>query len=360
VIPNIAYIEIDAEALRHNARKVREYAPESKIIAVIKGNAYGHGLTVVANILQNQVDAFAVARLSEAVILRNSGIENKILVLQGFGSAKELELFSEYKLDSIVHCAEQVALLEQTSITKLNVWLKIDTGMHRLGIEPEQFKLILHRLRECSAVATDIRFVTHFANADDLHDTKTLQQWMYFEQIISGEVGEISAANSAGVIEWADTRQDWVRPGLMLYGASPIMGQSAEELGLQPVMSFYAPVIAIKSVKAGEYVGYARAWSAKKDTLVAVIAVGYGDGYSRHVKVGTKVMINGEYYPTVGRVSMDMISVNITENPEIKIGDRVTLWGKGLPVDKIAKQANTIAYTLLCGITQRVPVKITE
>jgi len=352
-----ASVELNAAALLHNAKKAREYAPKSKLIAVIKADAYGHGALKVAQILEPEVDGFAVARLTEGLALRNAGIKAKILVLQGFIQADELAAFQQYNLDAVVHAEYQVKLLENIdSIAAITAWLKIDSGMHRLGIHPVEFEPLLERLKLCDRVNDDIKFITHFANADDRLDSKTQQQNSCFLAAIKGESGEKSAANSAAIIAFPSTHYDWNRAGLMLYGASPILNESAYSLGLMPVMSFYARIIDIKQVKKGESLGYGGSWQAARDSLIAVVSAGYGDGYPRNIEMNTPVLINGLRFPVVGRVSMDALTVDLTDCQTVNIGDKVTLWGEDLAIEEIAEKANTIAYTLLCGITSRVEV----
>ena len=353
-----AHIELDLSALRHNVRRVREYAPESKLMAVIKANAYGHGMIRVAKHLQEETDAFAVARIDEAINLRKAKVKGRILVLQGFSHADELSVFQDYQLEVVIHSVAQVAILESLNLQNtLTVWLKIDTGMNRLGIPPNQFALILSRLEQCSSVHVPIRFMTHFANADDVQDEKTLQQLQLFNNTINHYSGEKSSANSAGLIAWPAARQDWVRPGLMLYGASPLLAKTAIQLDLLPVMNLYSRIITIKQVKTGQAVGYGGSWVAKQDSLIGIVSIGYGDGYPRYAKQGTPVLINNKRVPLIGRVSMDMITVDLTGSVDVKPGDKVKLWGDGLPVEEIAAWADTIPYTLLCGITQRVQVQ---
>lgn len=359
MIPAATHIELNIPALRHNIAKVRDYAPKSKLMAVIKANAYGHGLVRVANCLEMAVDAFAVARLDEAICLRKGNIQARILVLQGFSQPAELALFQHYQLESVVHSAAQVALLEHADLSEpLTIWLKIDTGMNRLGIRPAQFECLLARLQQCKSVADNIHFMTHFASADDRQDHKTAQQLQLFNDTTQHYTGEKSCANSAAVIAWPGSRQDWVRPGLMLYGVSPILAVSAEQLGLLPVMSLYSRLIAIKSVSKGETVGYGGDWIADKDMCLGVVSIGYGDGYPRHAKSGTPVLIGAQRVALIGRVSMDMLTVDLSACVDVQLGDQVTLWGDGLPVEEIAACADTIPYTLLCGITRRVKVLI--
>ncbi|NOQ13529.1 MAG: alanine racemase [Methyloprofundus sp.] len=356
-MPVAAHIELDLSALQHNVHRVREYAPKSQLMAVIKANAYGHGLLRVANHLKGEVDAVAVARLDEAMCLRGAHIQGRILVLQGFSQANEIPVLQKYQLEVVIHSVEQVAILE--SLNKqgsLRVWLKIDTGMNRLGINPAKFVEILSRLQQCKLVHPSIGFMTHFANADDEQDEKTMRQLQLFNDTIGAYSGEKSSANSAGLMSWPASRQDWVRPGLMLYGVSPLLAKTAAQLNLLPVMSLYSRIIAIKQVKKGQAVGYGGSWLAEKDALIAVVSIGYGDGYPRHAKQGTPAIINNQRVPLIGRVSMDMLTLDLSGTRHIKLGDKVKLWGEGLPVEEIAAYAETIPYTLLCGITQRVQV----
>lgn len=357
MIPVAAHIELDLSALQHNVCRVREYAPKSQPMAVIKANGYGHGLVRMASHLKGEVDAFAVARLDEAIRLRDANIQGRILVLQGFSQADEVSVLQSYQLEVVIHSEEQVAILESLDNQEsLRVWLKIDTGMNRLGIQASQFESILLRLQTCKAVHQSINFMTHFANADDSQDDKTRQQLQLFQATVNSYSGEKSSANSAGLIAWPASRQDWVRPGLMLYGVSPLLAKTAAELNLLPVMNLYSRIIAIKQVKKGQAVGYGGSWLAEQDTLIAVVSIGYGDGYPRHAKQGTPVIINNQRLPLIGRVSMDMLTLDLSGTNNIKLGDKVRLWGESLPVEEIAACAKTIPYTLLCGITQRVQV----
>lgn len=361
MIPAAAHIELNITALRHNACRARKFAPEAKLMAVIKANAYGHGLILAANYLAQYVDAFAVARIDEAVRLREANVQRRTLVLQGFSSLDELKLMQRYQLEAVIHTKQQVDIFETASLPYMPaIWIKIDTGMNRLGFRPEQFATVLQRLRQCSGVHTEINFMTHFANADDLQDKKTSQQLQLFNDTTKNYSGAKTSANSAAIVAWPEAHQDWVRPGLMLYGVSPILQQTAQQQELVPVMNLYARIIAIKQLKKGETVGYGGTWLAAKNTSIAVVSIGYGDGYPRHAKQGTPVLINNQRVPLVGRVSMDMITVDITEHADIKLGDQVLLWGEGLPVEEIAACTDTIPYTLLCGITRRVQIVIKE
>jgi len=358
VIPVVAYIKLNISALRHNIAKVREYAPHSKLMAVIKANAYGHGVLDIARYLSDDVNAFAVARLDEALQLRQHSISGRLLVLSGFSCAEELSSIQQYQIEVVVHSKVQIEILEAAKLSEpIRVWLKVDTGMNRLGIKSTCFSETLSRLQACSNVHKEINFMTHFANADDMNNKDTQQQLALFKQTVGGESGELSCANSAAIIAWPETRLDWVRPGLMLYGVTPLLTSTAEALGLLPVMSLYARIIAIKSVEIGASVGYGSTWVAKKNTLLGVVSVGYGDGYPRYVKTGTPVLVNGLQVPLVGRVSMDMLTIDLSNLTSVAVGDEVMLWGDGLPIEEVALCADTIPYTLLCGITQRVQVQ---
>ncbi len=352
-----AYAQLDLEALHNNLAIVRQHAPHSKIMAVIKANAYGHGLNRIAESLKNQVEAVAVARTDEGMRLRQAGYNRPITVLEGFVNKQELDAVFEYHLDAVVHTSSQLDLLQQATVPKqISVWLKIDTGMNRLGFRPEETLSIYQQLLHCACLRQPPGLMTHLANADDVADSKTLQQIELFKKTVVGLHGEHSIANSAAVLGWKQSHTEWVRPGLMLFGCSPFPGKSAQKLGLSPVMSLHSRLIAVKHIHAGETVGYGGTWHASKDTRLGVVAVGYGDGYPRHIREGAPVLVNGLTVPLIGRVSMDMITVDLDSQPEAAVDDPVTLWGRGLPVEIIAQAAATIPYTLICGITQRVQI----
>ncbi len=351
-----AYAELDLSAVQHNLSVVRGYAANAKIMAVIKANAYGHGLLRIAGVLTD-ADAFAVARIEEGISLRQAGFDKKILVLEGFSCSEELEGILAYQLDAVVHDVAQINILSQRpEQNKLSVWLKVDTGMNRLGFNLKDFDQAHRSLENCAIVKPSINLVTHLANADDLEDDKTNLQISRFNQAVADYPGEHSIANSAGVMAWPEAISDWVRPGIMLYGISPFTDNTGRNQGLKPVMSLHSRLISVKTVKKGEAVGYGGQWLCSKDTLLGVVAIGYGDGYPRHAKAGTPVLVNGRKVPLIGRVSMDMITVDLSSQPQAKVGDAVTLWGNGLDVEEIASCAQTIAYTLVCGITRRVQI----
>ena len=330
-----AHALLDMEALTHNLALLRRRAPDSKIMAVIKANAYGHGAIPVALALTD-ADAFAVARVDEGVSLREAGIHQRIAVLQGFISTVELALHSRFDLEPVIHSALQVDILDAAALDKpVSVWLKLDSGMHRLGFGVKEFSAYRSRLSLCHSVRQPPFLITHLANADELEDNATQCQLDLFSDQVAGLPNERSIANS-------------------LYGASPFSNRTAAEDGLRPVMTLRTRLIAIKHLKAGDAVGYGGDWVCSRPTSMGVAAIGYGDGYPRHASPGTPVLVGGQRVPLIGRVSMDMITVDLTECCQAKVGDAVTLWGEGLPVEEIARHAQTIPYVLLCNVTPRV------
>jgi len=351
-----AYAVLNLDSVQHNLSVVRRYAPDAKVMAVIKANGYGHGMLRIAEVLQ-QADAFAVARVDEGIRLRKAGFKNRIAVLEGFTCCEELAELLLYQLDAVVHSPAQLEIFETHAVTgACAVWLKLDTGMNRLGFKAKEFDSAYRRLTECAAVKQPINLMTHFASADEVNDAKTLTQISLFNETVAGFSGRRSLANSAGILGWKQSLSDWVRPGVMLYGISPFPGLTGLQHGLRPVMALHSRLIAVKRIDAGETVGYGGSWTAEKPTTLGVVAIGYGDGYPRYAKVGTPVLVNGRRVPLIGRVSMDMITVDLEAGADAKPGDPVTLWGEGLPVEEIALWADTIPYTLVCGVTQRVRV----
>ncbi len=345
---------IDAQALRHNLDRVRQAAPQSRIMAVVKAGGYGHGLERVAKILL-KAHAFAVASFEEGLALRNSGVAHPICLLEGFFDADELALLNHYRFLPVIHHESQLLQLEKSrNRSPIDVWVKVDTGMHRIGFATEKTAEVLTRLNNC-AVVDRIRLMSHLANADDTSDTTTNTQITRFESVAAGLGLECSLANSAGILAWPESCLDWVRPGIMLYGASPLIRRSATELGLQPVMTLMSQLIAVNHQRKGERVGYGGEWVCPEDMPVGVVAIGYGDGYPRDAPAQTPVLVNGQRVPLIGRVSMDMITVDLRTQVNAKVGDPVVLWGKGLPVDEIASCAGTIAYELLARMPPRVP-----
>jgi alanine racemase len=345
---------IDAAALQHNLSRVRELAPGRRVMAVIKANAYGHGLAAVADALAG-ADALAVARIEEAVALRESGCRARLVLLGGFRDAEELEAAARHGLEPFVHQDGQVAALEALRGPQtLRVWLKIDSGMHRLGFAPSDARAAAARLAACRAVAQPAGLATHLADAERTEGGATRAQLEAFAAATAGLPGERSIANSAGLMAWPDARADWVRPGIMLYGISPFADRTGAELGLAPVMTFETAVVALRDLAAGDRVGYGGAWAAPRAARIAVAAAGYGDGYPRSAGSGTPVAVGGRPATVVGRPSMDMLTIDVTGLPGVAVGDRVELWGPSVPVERVAAAAGTIAYELTCRVGRRV------
>lgn len=345
---------IDTRALKKNLETVRRFAPQSRVMAVVKANAYGHGLVPTALALAG-ADGFAVARLEEGIALRRANLRHPMLLLEGVLDSGQLDEAAHQDFDLVVHTRDQIDMLAaNTGRYRFRVWIKVDTGMNRLGFRLEEFADAWQRVTMLGSVAPGARVMTHLANADLRGDAKTLAQLAAFRAVTAELGAETSIANSAGVLDWPASHGNWVRPGLLLYGVSPFTDTRAEDLGLVPAMTLVTRVIAIREVKAGETVGYASAWTALRPTRVAIAAVGYGDGYPRNISAGTAVVINGTTRTIVGRVSMDMIALDVTAGTPPKVGDEVVLWGRGLPVEEIATHAGTIPYELVCGVSQRV------
>ncbi len=330
-------------------------------MAVVKGNAYGHGIVPVARTLKD-ADCFAIARLSEAKALRDAGIDKPLTLLGGVLSRDDLSRAIALGVEVCVHNEEQIRWLEDCRGSAGTVWLKIDTGMNRLGFRAEVATDVITRLRRCVAV-TDLRLMTHFANADDPGDDTTQRQIDKFLQVAADFDGDISIANSAALLGFASALSQfsdasgvdrlWIRPGIALYGVSPLHGRTGAELGLQAAMQFESRLVAVKPVRSGDCVGYGGAWHATHDSVIGVVSVGYGDGYTRYIPAGTPLLINGRMVPVVGRISMDLTTVDLGECASDRSGDRVILWGTDLPVESIAEHAGTVAYQLVTGVTHR-------
>lgn len=350
---------IDLTALKHNLKQVHNAAPSCKVLAVIKANGYGHGIVTIANTLQAAgVDALAVARFDEALKLRQAGIHTPLVCLEGLFDEAELIAACHAHVQPVVHHPSQVELLCRTKLPHaVNVWLKVDSGMHRMGLAPEYVQEMWQKLSQCESVK-EIKLMTHLACADDRDSEHTRLQLDTFSRAIDGLSGETTIANSAGVLGWPDSHGDWVRPGIMLFGASPFENGRAESDGLLPVMTLKSRVIAVNQFRKGDTIGYGASWACPEDMQVAVVACGYGDGYPRHAVPGTPVLINGIRLSLVGRVSMDSICVDLRQASEVNIGDEAVLWGRGLPVEEVAEYATTIPYELLCSVTGRVTFEI--
>ncbi|MFC3913165.1 alanine racemase [Pseudaeromonas sharmana] len=346
--------EINTGALQHNFEIVRQHAPRAKIVAVVKANAYGHDLLTVARTLKD-ADAYAVARIEEALALRSGGIVKPVIMLEGFFSADDLPVLAANNLQTAVHSWEQLEALERAELSQpLYAWMKLDTGMHRLGVRPEEVTDFYRRLSACKNVVQPFNLMTHFSCADELDNPLTREQIDLFTQLANGHPGERALANSAAVLAWQDAHADWIRPGIMLYGISPFPEHVGADHGLQPVMTLKSNLIAVRTAKAGERVGYGANWVTERDTRLGVVAMGYGDGYPRMAPNGTPVLINGRIVPTAGRVSMDMMTVDLGPDANDKVGDDVVLWGDGLPVELVAQHVGTIPYELVLKLTPRV------
>jgi alanine racemase len=327
-------------------------------MTVIKANAYGHGIIEVAKALSD-VDSLAVARLGEAKSLRAAGIDTPVVILEGVFDAVDLTEAVAANCELVVHCIEQLELLERCESGSVVAWLKFDTGMNRLGFPVSNAGVLIDRAKNCGAIG-ELRLMSHFANADDREDDTTTMQLNQFRSIADGFDGDISIANSPGLFAWPDTVRvgsragdTWIRPGIALYGISPFNESTGADLGLQAVMQFRSQLIVIKAISAGDRVGYGGTWEAKEDTMIGIISAGYGDGYSRLIPSGTPVIINDRRVPIAGRVSMDMITVDLGPGCGDRPGDSVLLWGDGLPVEEIAEAAGTIPYQLVCGVLDR-------
>jgi alanine racemase len=348
---------IDSGALRHNLDVIRQWAPNSRVMAVIKANAYGHGLVAVARALES-ADAFAVARVDEGLTLRAAGINTATVLLEGVFDREQLAAAAAADFELVVHTQEQIELLRTAGAdARFKIWLKLDSGMNRLGFKGAAFADAHAAVSALAGVQLPVNLFTHLASADEPELPTTAEQLARFDAATRFLPGERSIANSAGMLSFSDAQADWVRPGLLLYGVSPIAGAIGADYGLKPVMTLQSHVIAVKDLAVGEQVGYGGRWRAARPTRMAVAAVGYGDGYPRSLGAGAPVLVNGERAGLAGSVSMDMIGIDVTDlKREPKLGDPVVLWGEGLPVEEIAVWAETIPYELLCGISQRVAV----
>lgn len=348
---------ISQSALAHNLNVAKKHAPKSKVMAVVKANAYGHGLIDAAHGL-NAADGFAVLRLSEAIDLREAGFSQTILLLEGVFEAKELSIAASFGVDMVVHCVPQIEMLERAKLARpVAVHLKMNSGMNRLGIPASQYTSAFQRLQSCENVSR-ITLMTHFATADE--DVGIVAQLATFNATTKDLKQPISLANSAAILHHPQTHADWVRPGIMLYGATPVSGTPAAEYDLKPVMQFTSEIIAVQEIKPGESVGYGHRFTATRPTRVGIVACGYADGYPRHAPNGTPIVVTGKLTQTIGRVSMDMLYCDLTEVPEANIGAPVELWGKQVPVDAVAEKAGTVGYELLCAVAPRVPMQAVD
>jgi alanine racemase len=351
-----ARASIRLNAIRQNLQFIQSKSPGSPVMAVVKANAYGHGMLQVAQAL-SAVDCLAVARLAEARKLREANIKTPIALLGGVLSGDDYAEVDALGIHAGVQDEQQIQWLEQSAKTVPVAWLKIDTGMTRLGIDYRHARAAIKRLQKCT---DDLRLMTHFSSADDRSDPTTREQLDRFLALLDEFDGDISVANSPSLLGWSDDLARisaqgrlWIRPGLSLYGISPFADQCGADLGLSPAMQFEAHLISVKKIRKGTKVGYGGTWQAEEETILGVVAAGYGDGYSRYIPTGTPVMVNGREVPVVGRISMDLTSVDLGPAATDKTGDPVLLWGDELPVERIADCANTIPYQLLSGVTHR-------
>lgn len=346
---------VDLAALRHNYQLAKQCAPGRKAFAVVKANAYGHGAAMAVECLQGLADGFAVASLEEAEQVRSVDANTRLLLLEGCFEPSEYVVAAELGLDVAVQGEAQLdALLAATIERPLNLWLKLDSGMHRLGFSPDALRGAYARLQGAKQVA-ELNLMSHFACADERGHSLNEAQLEQFTGLLDLEFDKRSFANSAAVLTMPAAHMDWLRPGIMLYGASPFAELSAATLGLKPVMALTASIIAIREVPAGDTVGYGASWVAERPSRIATVSCGYADGYPRSAPPGSCVAIRGQRAPLAGRVSMDMLTVDITNLSGASLGDAVELWGNEIPIDDLAKACGTIGYELLTKVTQRVP-----
>ena len=353
-MPRPVRATISAAALAHNLGIAREHAGPARVWAVLKANAYGHGLLRAAQAMA-AADGFAVLDFVEALRLRNAGIAKPILMLEGFFQAPDVPLLARHRLTPVIHNLEQIGMLEKAGLEgKLDVYMKVNSGMNRLGFALDNVRVAWSALKAHPGVGS-ITLMTHFADADGEEGIAGQLQW--FGVLTRSVHAPRSVANSAALLRFPEeARADWVRPGIMLYGCSPLGFKSAEEIGLKPAMTLTSEIVGVQHLEQGERVGYGFAYQAAQEMTIGVVACGYADGYPRHAPSGTPVLVAGQRTCTVGRVSMDMLCVDISGIEQAHVGTPVTLWGEGLPADEVAQAAGTVSYQLLCGLAPRVPV----
>jgi alanine racemase len=347
---------IHLAALRHNLARARELAGGAQVMAVVKADAYGHGLERVARALDGEAGAFAVAAIADGLRLRAAGHRQRIVVLSGPDSAADIIEMQRLRLEATIHHESQLPWLAKAEPARgpVRIWLKVDTGMHRLGFPAERVRDVYEKLAAMPAVASPIGLMTHFASSEAFEGDDTAAQIARFLAVTEGLPGPRSLANSAAVIGWPAAHGDWVRTGGVLYGLSVVEGKSGSDFGFRPAMTLSTRLVAINRVAQGERIGYNGTYTCPEDMAIGVAAIGYGDGYPRSAAPGTPVLVGGKRVPIVGRVSMDLITIDLRDAPQAKVGDRVVLWGDGLPVEEVAAQAATISYDLTCGMTRRV------
>jgi len=344
----------DPAALRHNQAVARHHAGSARIWSVVKANAYGHGLERAVAALADVADGFALIELESAIALREAGMRQPILLLEGCYSAEELPSFAENQLTPVLHSISQVEAFCALALpVRLPIYLKLNTGMNRLGLTGDELEQALALLSSTSS-AGGITLMTHFADADGTRGIAW--QMERLQAMCAGRSLPLSLANSAALLRYPEARGDWARPGIMLYGSSPFPDLSADDLGLKPVMTLESQVIAVRDIAAGDHVGYGCLFTAEAPMRIGVVACGYADGYPRHAPTGTPILVAGRRTRTLGRVSMDKLCVDLTGHEQVSVGDTVTLWGEGLSADEVARAAGTISYELFCALAGRVPV----
>jgi alanine racemase len=346
---------IDSAALTHNLMLAKQLAGRARVLAVVKANAYGHGLLRAARALRS-ADGFAVLTLDEAALLRSQGYSHPIVLLEGFFHSDEIPEIARRRLQPVIHRDDQIDALARAKVEhKIDVFLKLDSGMHRLGFRPRPMLDALARLKALPHIG-NITLMSHFARADEGGEFMQ-PQLDFFQQATEGLNQPVSLANSAALMRHPETQFDWVRPGIMLYGASPFAGETGESIGLLPVMTLESEIIAVQQVRKGEGIGYGHLFTAPRDMRVGIVACGYADGYPRHTVTGTPVMVEGRPSHTIGRVSMDMLHVDLSDIGHAHIGSPVTLWGNGCPVETVAAAAGTVSYELLTALAPRVRIE---
>jgi alanine racemase len=345
---------IDSEALLHNIAFIKQVTQGKGVIAMVKANAYGCGVKNIVPVLKGKVDAFGVACLEEALIMRHLDSQTPCVVFQGPFAAEELPVFVQNQCATVVHTFQQLEWITQTALKKpLQVWVKVNTGMHRLGFEPEEIPKVVKILQNSPWVHKKMGIMTHFASADEKDNPATSAQLQVFQSLDKTAFSQQSLANSAAILQFPQTHADLVRPGIMLYGVSPIPNQEGRALGLMPVMHFVSSVFAIHAYSHPIAVGYGGTWKCDTPSVIGLVPTGYGDGYPRHVKGDPYVWIQGYQAPIAGLVSMDMMAVDLTHCPKVRLGDRVELWGNHIPVEQVAQWAGTSPYELICQTTDR-------
>lgn len=354
-----SYIEINLAAIRANLKAAKEMAPRSRAVACVKANAYGHGAVQVAGALEGSADLLGLACLDEALELREAGIHSPILLLEGCFDSSEWLTANQAGFAAVIHCQQQLQNFLSLQLPKpMQIWLKLDSGMHRLGFAPEDYLAAYQQLKEspqCSALT----LMSHFACSEELKNPFTSRQLKTFEGTTQGLDAPRSLANSAAILTREDTHFDWIRPGFMLYGNSPMSGECPADRGLSHAMGLYSQVISIRNIASGEGVGYNHAWRAQRPSTIAVVAIGYGDGYPRNAKNGSPVLVDGKPACSVGHIAMDMMLIDITQLKNIEVGARVELWGPNLPASRVAEHSGMSGYELLTRLTARLPRRYT-